>query len=530
MVCLNATVVKNASVDHAVKLDGAGFIPNKQVEIWRKVEAGFQCAVDKNGSPTCNDTDFSVGDMFKVINKSKEEIKSDFNGSLSVDLVKSATTTSQQHVFYGVQTVEGSNLEATTVALKLATFTPVTGDQVNCVSVRWDPYGRVFDAVSLEPIPNVDVTLMDETGAKVPSQPGIKNPFRTREDGAFSFIVEDGTYFLEPKKTTYSFPILQTELDGLKTKQSVYTDIYRGEKIIQQGKIQHRDIPMNPQDPANATSYPPKIMNLDITAYKKSDKSYQLVYGTVSHPKSIIYAYSGVRLVGQTEADNQGKFDLVIENDSIDQNIPLDIKAKKVSLLAKGKSFLSRLVGQVMAAVETESQMVQIKPIPTFLIGFIYDKQGQIVPHSKVQIIVPEMNNRIIATVQADENGHVYIPPQLIPPVGYVVKTYDQNGQVASEFTPQEFIETNQKYYSDRKINLYDLASAETIENELTKNSGQTPLAQNFRITPAVTEVATDQAGKGNDYILAVLSLVIVGVLGGLGLVLYRMKSRSSVV
>jgi hypothetical protein len=526
MFCLHGDEIDDQ--EHIAQLTGTGLFANKKAQIWRKVEAGFQCATDINGQSSCGDASLTVGEDFKLLDLSNDQVVADAGGNISLR-VKSFTPSSQDHLFYAVQfgddtaNENSEATEATTVALKLATFVPeqpvAQGNPENCNTIKCDPYGRVFDAVSLEPIPNLAVTLLDKDKSAIPSQPGIKNPFIVAEDGAFSFFVEDGTYFLKPDALSFQFPASSTVINSLKNRQDVYTDLYSGEPIIQKGKIEHRDIPLVPNDPNKPTVNPVKIMSMEITSFKEDGRTYQMVYGTVSHPKSLIYAYSGVRAIGYTEADKNGKFNLYIDNSAINQDQEIDIQAKKVNLDKTTTSSNS----------ETSSTQRSIKPVPAFLVGHIYDKNGRVIPNAQIEIVVPQMNNKAFTTLKSDSYGHIFIPSSVTPPTNYKLKVSDAQGNFITETDTNQFISQNNSYLNKNRINLYDTATANKIETDQKFRqslAAQKPsYSQNLPSSEEIQD--NNQNTNSSSSVFVILTVVIALSLGALSLFMYKIKTNS---
>jgi hypothetical protein len=125
-------------------------------------------------------------------------------------------------------------------------------DKGKCVKILWDPYGRVFDARTLEPLEGAEVTLLskNEQGQFVPVQAvdlptGLENPIITGKDGSFAFRVPDGVYRLNVSHPAYVSP---TDDSGFHEEyKSAYSDIYYGGDIVQKGDMEHRDIPLMPK-------------------------------------------------------------------------------------------------------------------------------------------------------------------------------------------------------------------------------------------------------------------------------------------
>lgn len=107
----------------------------------------------------------------------------------------------------------------------------------NCVMIKWDPYGVVFDSQTQKPIKDAVVTLYMKndkgTFVKVTNEDvlgGIQNPIVTGEDGGYDFGVSSGTYKLEVVAKGYHLVTDSTS--------SQFTNIYTGKDIVVKDKKQ----------------------------------------------------------------------------------------------------------------------------------------------------------------------------------------------------------------------------------------------------------------------------------------------------
>lgn len=541
--CINATNISETKSQHFVQLDGSGFAPNLPIEIWRDSQEGFACAIDSLGDSLCNNPALSAknnGKEFQILSLTKEQVVADEKGEIHIAKVRTRTKARLQHNFYGAQKTPATS--QTTVlpesssdeyGLKLLTFLrqetqASPSGLTNCATVFFDPYGRVFDSVSLEPINNATVWLLDSNKTAIANQPGVTNPNLTTEDGSFSFFVPDGTYYLSPKMQNYTFPITEAETNKLLSEQSIYYELYRSEPIIQQGAIQHRDIPMKPQDTLSPTNTTPHILDKNIKQYTDAKGSFQKISGVVSHPLSIVNIYTGTRLIGTTIADNKGVFEISINNNLIDQTLPLDIIAEKVILnktISQSKSgIFDKIIKPVLAETSIVSPKVSLSPKTSFLIGFVYAKDLRIMPNTTIEIVIPKMDNQIYATVKSDINGFVLIPKTNLPQVDYILRVKNLQNQTINTQTPHEFVTLNKRFLEQEKINLLN-PEPENLGRVVgnIKENGQVYTKKYSLPTPTIVQPSPDDKNVLPIYIL--LTVVVVIAIGFLILQLNKFKA-----
>jgi len=87
--------------------------------------------------------------------------------------------------------------------------------------VKREQWGVVYDSVSKQPLDPAIVILKDKNGKKLKTQ--ITDIY-----GRYSFLVKEGEYYLEVKKTNYRFPSLFLKD---KKKDEIYDNLYHGELI-----------------------------------------------------------------------------------------------------------------------------------------------------------------------------------------------------------------------------------------------------------------------------------------------------------
>lgn len=441
----------------------------------------------------------NFGYRFEGTSLASNPVMSDASGVIPTFTWQSSTPQSHARRWLAMNYFEPTSTAETTGAggEQLGTFDFETAlNQSDCVSLSWDPYGRIFDASTLEPVSGASVTLLKErdNGNFTPMTPAdllggnIRNPQRTEKDGGFSFVVPDGTYKLDVSLGNYDFPV---QLSSLQSNYSrIYSDIYpsqTGEEIVQVGAIQHRDIPLSARTGSQNNDV--ELMEY----FQDLDKASMMVYvkGRVSHPFALIKAFSlkPDPVIGQNvryrlltdppvHADALGNFKLEIDQTSFepDENFG-DITVTKVdlrnpaNLVEKIKEWFFGLIGQVNAQVILASNY-RFEPIPNYLEGYAYDSQGEVIPNAKVSVVL-NFSNKPSYQTTADENGFFKIGSEYLPSMPYRVTYTSPTGQTVTT-TTSKFIVQNQEL----------IESTGTSINQIKNDQGET-------ITPVEQEPAT---------------------------------------
>lgn len=482
--CLDTKQVGAHSVELLSKTSNQFPLPGSPIYIVECIstDSGNKCTTGQSSSDQelfGNNNDFNF-----LTNSSKYLYKrvrfsgttpmfSDYNGNLPSDppiIWESQTKTTTGHTFFGVGILPEIIQANQNPSLQMGTFYFPNSSE-SCSSIRWDPYGRIFDSKSLEPISNAIVTLYSKTGTvSTPVNiPGVTNPQNTLEDGMFSFIVPDGTYILTPNVSGHGYPNNILNLNPGYSK--AYSDIYRGEDIIQAGSIQHRDIPVDPS--GIPFTSPIKIMDYSIVLNKVYAK--YIITGALSHPLSTVKVENSGKLLTTVTANKFGRFDISLDTSNIDTADEINLNAEKVNLAATFglDFFVPKAVAQTIGAT------VAIEPILNNLEGFAYNGTGNILPNASVNIFLTS-SSKSFYHVQADGNGYFFVPSQLLPPLPFIIQITSTNG-IITILTPTQFASLNKKYSSERNINYLAYnpqpviqTSSETTVNNNTANMNPT--------------------------------------------------------
>jgi len=465
----------------------------------------------------------------------------------------------------------------------------------DCEIIRWDPYGRVFNSMTLEPIMNVKVFLekKDATGGwvqYVDSFGKVQNPYRnpqrtdingTEEDGAFSFVVEDGTYRLRVVSPTTNliFPYDSQKIHPNYSK--IYSDIYPGKaitgeevyEIIQTGKIQHRDIPLATRS-ATFVSTPPKRMEF---FYNKINGK-AIIKARSSHPFTKVSVYTvigdppvrlnklifGKQVNGDSQANKDGWFAVEIDESGFAKGemfgqIDLERVDLTSTILSKNSLWYSRLwaffksllmIESVNAQTDTSSKTtMNFQPIPSYIEGYAYDAKGNVLTNTAVGVYLT-FSNRPYSETKTDTKGYYRFSSENLPTMPYELRYTSATGNI-TKTTTGKFITQNKQYFTTNKVDPYiykdkagNLIKIVNRPNNLiidggTKLTGQpssgggvTTGVQSSQGTGggdgSQTTTPTFPTSQGNSLILVtVILLTLILVVGGI-LVFYMIKKNQT--
>ncbi len=357
----------------------------------------------------------------------------------------------------------------------------------DCVSIAWDPYGKVFDSQSLEPIPEVNVQLLKKNTAGIFTQVdelGVTNPQTTTANGEFSFVVADGTYKLLPALSGYTFPTKQT------INTPVYSDVYKGEEIRQIGKLEHRDIPLD-SAVVGGRQYPVEVNFFHQTI---GTSSKEVIEGVASHPLTKIRVLSAQydttstdavslrrgRLLKEVQSDKTGKFRIEIDKSELQTGEFFGfVEWEKTDLTRSGLSLLKRFF---VHAQETTS--VKVEPILTYIEGYAYDGVGKLLPNSTVGVYLTFADSPYYQT-KADGKGYFKITSEYLPFMPYKLRYLSATGSKV-DVAPSKFLAQNLQYIVTSKVDVNQYKDAKGVVKNDIQPSGKTvsppssfPLAQN---------------------------------------------------
>lgn len=428
---------------------------------------------------------------FVVENGAKKELP---DGKLDV-VIASYTPTATWHHFFLVTPVISEEMGGGASTVKYSAF---EGQKVveKCAMVHWDPKGRVFDAKTLEPIPNVVVYLLTHPKGEIVDK--IRNPEITKEDGMFNFFVPSGWYKLAPTPPA-SYKIAKDINQIHPNYKLIYTnEAYKN--ITQadspffepEGKLLEIDIPLESQTTSHSAKIIKEMENPTAILNKPYNKTRYL--GRVSHPFTVIniLGHTTNNLITKVRADKYGAWEVSIPNEKIPQNEPLvfeyikeDLTRNDLEQIIKqplgfnpkqfsqfsllinkifskllsifSKSITAESLGKLSETNYSFTSIVKSKssvdPIFPYLEGYAYDEKGNVIPNALVMVKL-KMSNKVYYQTKADEKGFFQISKEYLPIFEYYLEFQPQNKTTTIRQSTAEFAKKNQDYLSKNKINL----------------------------------------------------------------------------
>ena len=454
------------------------------------------------------------------------------------------------------QGVDGEN---TTQQQAQATLVFPAGAE-NCTQIYWDPYGRVFDAVSLEPFSagQATVTLLDEKGN--PSANTFVNNVLIDEMGKYNIrINKDGNYKLNvTPKTNHSFT---AGIPNPKYKD-LYEFIYKlgDPAFVEIAKSPKRvDVALTPKGTPYSRS--PDYISREYIDVWYDGAAYTKIALRTVHPKTIVKVMvNGVEITedGNGKAlpktsDKEGYWLALIKKDTLSQNgfsIEL-IKNPQYYPLTQGSTgFIGQIMDKLLSLfvqnvsaqqsikindpvsptpkASGSTTVIQFEPILEYIEGYSYDDASKIVPKARVNIKL-KANNKTYSTTTTDDSGFFTLYPKDLPPYEYYLEIVNPETGKASIQTTSKFVEKNQAYLDSEKIDLMKVTKLDQkIIDPVTGKLNE--IDKNY-----VSPQKNDQASKAastkstafDPAVLIIVLVIILLVIVTLGLVFYIKRSKS---
>lgn len=386
------------------------------------------------------------------------------------------------------------------------------GSITDCEIISWDPYGRVFDAVSLEPMSDVKVTLIDGK-TKTPSvmKFNSNNDF-TDPRGVFNIQVEnEGQYGLD---VVAPLTHLFSETPNINPKYiNIYSDIYTKGKVFQekQGVPTHHDIPLQP---VGEPYYSAVAELIEGSLQVKGFSSFVNYSGKTTFPFAkvcLVGAVSGKTVGKCVNADKFGNYSINVDKKEIPFEF-LEVGIYKVDLndVTKVNSRESRL------------RDVGYEPFLSYIEGYAYDEKGNKLTNTTVNVKLGG-SGKTFSTTATDTEGKFIIYKSDLPFINYHLEYVNVKGD-AVEKTTSEFLADNRQYIKNEALDLVLGTKNSRPIVDITKDyNGR----DSQGIAQKPMETNTDSSIGSNRLFLILLILFLLVVLV-IALIFFIKKNRQS--
>lgn len=450
----------------------------------------------------------------------------------------------------------------------------------SCRGTTYDPEGRVFDAVSLEPIPKAIVTVkqLKEGGnrlmpsdfsAELASQTNLNiiNPHPpTSVLGYYRYFLAPSIYYrLEASKGSEYIMMNKADVSKLPANTAkIYFDgatnrpsffFADSDAFYQQTELLHFDIPLMPKSGAGQSF---AMSMLTKNTSQSPDGKFIIYEGQVSHPfaKLTVQTCSEnpkvcnnpqVFTTQNGGPDELGNFKIQLDQTVLQPGQKYEPTFEKINLVSTTiakQDFFDKIIAWMHETVFGEVQAQEnankitdesIQPIISYLEGYAYDTEGNLMPNATVGLYVDLMNQPTYYT-KTDQNGYYKITSENIPNDKYVIKyTAANDPKKVSSITTSQFTKQNEEFITLEEINTYSLVT-KTTDPRRTVTPSYVPQAKisavpnEFPITPEVTAAPTtpvEEAGNNNMFLIGGVLLLLVATAGTLiGVYLYKKRMQ----
>lgn len=406
--------------------------------------------------------------------------------------------------------------------------TTIKGSKDDCITLYWDPFGRVFDSVSLEPMAGIDVTLLDNIGKPAVIDGPFNNWDTTKIDnGVYNILVsKEGDYQL---KVTVPDSHLFTKEVSLNSNYSlIYSDIYLPGNIFHEAPMPeiipenfdyskyHHDIPIVPK------SKPYYVDPVDVFVIKSSlhqvDMNDFINYsGKATFPKAkicLIGEKSQKIIENCVNAEKYGNFRINIDKNKVPQERLLLI-AEKIDLT---KPIIKSNTVDLTKIDFKDQNNLGFEPILNHIEGYAYDEKGQRIPKAKI-IVKLKDGDLPFYTTYTDDSGFFTIYKKNLPFPEYYLEIIDPSGKVYQK-TTSAFINDNSSYIESESLDLINSTkNDQPIEYKASDNQNQ---------IKEKAEKSTEKTNKINpnlNFILTgIILVVLLTILAGVLIYIHQKK------
>lgn len=343
----------------------------------------------------------------------------------------------------------------------------------NCTAISWDPYGRVFDAESLEPIAEVEVELLDGT-TQEPIEMSFNLPYDfTGNDGLYNIQVEkEGKYSLTVEPITEHIFTSTPKLSRFWNK--IYSDLYFPNQTFVEklGEGTHHDIPLQ----SEGKPYKGAVSVVVPGTLKSEQMGNKIIFtGRVTFPmaKVCLVDDANKKQIGDcVNANNIGRFTIGVDKVVLPSN-RLYIATEKVDLtnpdLYKKEQPLETL--NIYSSPFTKiNNKYYYEPILSLVEGYARGLKGEVIPNAKIQVKL-KVNKSLFYETKADDSGFFTIYAKNLPYLEYYFEFINPQTQEVTTKSSSGFVLDNKDYLGTHNINL--MAAVKNNQPVINPQTGQ---------------------------------------------------------
>lgn len=424
-----------------------------------------------------------------------------------------------------------------------------------CGPVAYDPYGKVFNSTSLNPIEGVNVWIFSQkVGADglpvmdgaypvfskyIDTDVAFQNPWKTTPYGDFTFRLPPGTYkLLANSGADNALDALEFSTNpaagypGNISGSTIVDANFTGNSVLISRDGKNEILYSNVYE-SGVTDLAPDILQGNVAIHKNVavtgvDKTSYVVYhdrnvtqagfvivtGRASMPYSEVGAFTAEgRKIKSVISDRDGKFSITIDpnNDYVGGDEYYQPGAYQPTYTRVLAYLPSRVADTLLKVINWTSgkliRQVQAQqmapPSPRRLghvEGFAYSKTGTLLPGAEVSVMDGVRFTVVFKTV-SDDTGYFVIPADRLPPGDYSLMYRPAGSDIVQVENQTEFVAKNKSYLDSNQVSLSSPNLSAKAEEYVASNPSLYPEVQKVEMitgSQAAPAQGTDAPQVGN--------------------------------